>query len=38
MLKSSILKTRLMHFLVAAALNFIRVAAWLAELPLIRIA
>lgn len=26
-------KTRLMHFLVAAALNFIRVAAWLAELP-----
>lgn len=24
-------KTRLMHFLVAAALNFIRVAAWLAE-------
>ncbi|MBP1466265.1 IS1182 family transposase [Candidatus Chloroploca sp. M-50] len=27
------LKTRLMHFLVAAALNFIRVAAWLAEVP-----
>ena len=26
-------KTRLMHFLVAAALNFMRVAAWLAELP-----
>jgi len=24
-------KTRLMHFLVVAALNFIRVAAWLAE-------
>lgn len=27
------LKTRLMHFLVAAALNFMRVAAWLAEIP-----
>jgi transposase len=27
------LKTRLMHFLVAAALNFLRVAAWLAEVP-----
>jgi transposase len=26
-------KTRLMHFLVAAALNFLRVAAWLAEVP-----
>lgn len=26
-------KTRLMHFLVAAALNFLRVAAWLAEEP-----
>jgi transposase len=26
-------KTRLMHFLVAAALNFVRVAAWLAEVP-----
>ena len=26
-------KTRLMHLLVAAALNFMRVAAWLAELP-----
>lgn len=29
-------KTRLMHFLVAAALNFLRVAAWLAEEPLAR--
>jgi transposase len=27
------LKTRLMHFLVAAALNLMRVAAWLAEVP-----
>jgi transposase len=27
------LKTRLMNFLVAAALNFLRVAAWLAETP-----
>ena len=26
-------KTRLMHILVAAALNFLRVAAWLAEVP-----
>ncbi len=26
-------KTRLMHLLVAAALNFMRVAAWLAEIP-----
>jgi transposase len=26
-------KTRLMHYLVAAALNFVRVAAWLAETP-----
>jgi transposase len=26
-------KTRLMHFLVAAALNLMRVAAWLAEVP-----
>lgn len=26
-------KTRLMHCLVAAALNFVRVAAWLAEVP-----
>jgi len=26
-------KTRLMHFLVAAALNLLRVAAWLAEAP-----
>lgn len=26
-------KTRLMHFLVAAALTFLRVAAWLAEEP-----
>ena len=27
------LKTRLMHFLLAAALNFLRVAAWLGEVP-----
>ncbi len=26
-------KTRLMHLLVAAAMNFIRVAAWLADVP-----
>ena len=26
-------KTRLMHLLLAAALNFMRVAAWLAETP-----
>jgi transposase len=26
-------KTRLMHILVAAAINFLRVAAWLAEVP-----
>jgi transposase len=26
-------KTRLMHLLLAAAMNFVRVAAWLAELP-----
>jgi transposase len=26
-------KTRLMHFVLAAALNFMRVAAWLAETP-----
>jgi transposase len=27
------MKTRLMHLLVGAALNFVRVAAWLAEIP-----
>ncbi len=26
-------KTRLLHFLIGAALNFVRVAAWLAEVP-----
>ncbi len=26
-------KTRLMHLLLAAAINFMRVAAWLAEIP-----
>ena len=28
-----LVKTRLMHLLVATALNFLRVAAWLAEIP-----
>jgi transposase len=28
-----LVKTRLMHLLIAAALNFMRVAAWLAEIP-----
>jgi transposase len=28
-----LLKTRLVHLLIAAALNFVRVAAWLAEVP-----
>ena len=28
-----LVKTRLMHLLVATALNFMRVAAWLAEIP-----
>jgi transposase len=28
-----VVKTRLLHLLIAAALNFIRVAAWLADTP-----
>jgi transposase len=28
-----LVKTRLMHLLIAAALNFMRVAAWLADIP-----
>jgi len=28
-----LLKTRLVHLLIAAALNFVRVAAWLADVP-----
>jgi hypothetical protein len=29
-----LVKTRLLHLLIAAAMNFMRVAAWLAEKPL----